>query len=213
MHGWPFGSWKRSGEANQSPSIPKSGFSTLPVWWCSLYGCESWVLSVNMENKINAFATSCYRIMLGIKHLDCVRNTQIHEMTDTQPLINTVRQRQLCFLGHILRMPEDEPCRRYALFIPTHGRRRPGRRRTSYISMISYVQKLLGYTENDLHQDAIASLATDWSTWRKFVVRLLLSQMMTSMIRQAPVLRDREVPLSATPEAGLVHFLKKVTPT
>ena len=178
-----------------------------------LYGCESWVLSVNMENKMNAFATSCYRIMLGIKHLDCVRNTQIHEMTNTQPLIITVRQRQLCFLGHILRMPEDEPCRRYALFIPTHGRRRPGRQRTSYISMISHVQKLLG-----VYRKWPASrrhcLFGYWLVYlEKICSRLLLSQMMTSMIRQAPVLRDREVPLSAMPEAGLVHFAKKVTPT
>ena len=132
-----------------------------------LYGCESWIISVNMENKINAFATSCYRIMLGIKRLDCVRNAQIYEMTNTQPLINTVRQRQLRFLGHILRMPEDEPCRRYALYVPTHGRRRPGRQKTSYMS---YVQKLLGDTENDLHEEAIASLASDRFTWRKFVV-------------------------------------------
>ena len=132
-----------------------------------LYGCDSWVLPVNMENKINAFATSCYRIMLNIKRLDRVSNAQVYEMTNTKPLINTVRQRQLRFLGHILRMPEDEPCRRYALYVPTHGRRRPGRQRTSYIS---YVQKLLGDAENYLTQNAIASLATDRCAWRKFVV-------------------------------------------
>ena len=61
-----------------------------------------------------------YRIMLNIKRLDRVRNAQIYQMTDTQPLINTVRLRQLRFLGHILRMPEDEPCRRYALFEPSY---------------------------------------------------------------------------------------------
>ena len=87
------------------------------------------------------FATSCYRIMLYIKRLDREKNTQIHEMTNTQPLINTIRQRQLRFLTPILRTPEDEPFRRYALFLSNHGRRRPGRQRTSYIS---HVQKLLG---------------------------------------------------------------------
>ena len=57
-----------------------------------------------MKNKISAFATSCY-IMLGIKRLDRVNNTRTYALTDTQPLINLVRQR---FLGHILRML-DEP--------------------------------------------------------------------------------------------------------
>ena len=49
------------------------------------------------------------RIMLNIKHLNYVSNAQIHEMTNTQLLINTVRQRQKRFVGHILRMPEEEP--------------------------------------------------------------------------------------------------------
>ena len=106
-----------------------------------LCGCESWVISGDKENKINAFATSYYRIMLNIKRLDCVSNERIYHLTNTQPLINTVRQRQLRFLGHILRMPEEEPCRRYALYVPTHSRRRPGRQRTSYLS---YLQKLFG---------------------------------------------------------------------
>ena len=136
-----------------------------------LCGCESWVISGDIENKINAFATSCYRIMLNIKLLDCVSNERIYHLTNTQPLINTVRQRQLSFLGHILRMPEEEPCRRYVLYVPTHGRRRPGWQRTSYLS---YLQQLFGDAENDLNQNAIASLAAslaaDRCAWRKFVV-------------------------------------------
>ena len=52
-----------------------------------LYGCESWVISGNMENNVNAFVASCHRIMLNIKRLDCV---------SAQPLINSVRQCQLC---------------------------------------------------------------------------------------------------------------------
>ena len=59
---------------------------------CAL-GRESREVSVNMENKINAFApwvidTSCYRILLNTKRLDCVSNARIHVMPNTQPLIN-----------------------------------------------------------------------------------------------------------------------------
>ena len=99
--------------------------------------------------------------MLDIKRLDCVSNERIYHLTNTQPLINTVRQRQLRFLGHILRMHEEEPCRRYALYAPTHGRRRPGRQRTSY---------LFCNAENDLNRKVIASLDADRCAWRKFVV-------------------------------------------
>ena len=79
-----------------------------------LYGCECWVLSVNIENKINVFATSCYRIMLSVKRLYCVSNAILH-VTNNQPLINTAGERQLRFLGYILRLPDDKLCRRYAL--------------------------------------------------------------------------------------------------
>ena len=80
-----------------------------------LYGCESWVTSQDMENKINAFATSCYRVMLNIKRNDHVLNTTVYSMTNTVLQIHLVRHRQLKFLGHILRMSKEEPARRYAL--------------------------------------------------------------------------------------------------
>ena len=67
-----------------------------------LYGCESWAISQDMENKISAFATSCYRVMLNIKRIDHVLNTTVYSMTNTVPLIHLVRHRQLKFLGHIL---------------------------------------------------------------------------------------------------------------
>ena len=40
-------------------------------------------------------------IMLSIKHVNCVSNAMIYVSTDTQPLINLVRQRQLHFLGRV----------------------------------------------------------------------------------------------------------------
>ena len=146
-----------------------------------LYGCESWVLSVNMENKINAFATSCYRIMLNIKRLNRVSNARIHEMTNTQPLVNTVRQRQLRFLGHILRMPDDEPCKRYALCVSTHGRRRPGRQRTIYISYIQKLQR--GYRKwSAFRCNCLASFTSLFL--EKICSRLLRSRMMMMMMMQ-----------------------------
>ncbi|XP_035665218.1 uncharacterized protein LOC118408508 [Branchiostoma floridae] len=131
-----------------------------------LYGCECWVLSSDMENKINSFATSCYRIMLNIKRLQRVSNSEIYRVTNTQPLICKVRQRQLRFIGHALRMPLEEPLRTYALYVPSHGKRRPGRQKTNYLT---YIQNLLGDAEGDLNPTAIAALAADRLRWNKIV--------------------------------------------
>ena len=127
-----------------------------------LYGCESWVITRHMENSINAFATSCYRIMLNIKRTDHVLNTTVYSMVKCTPLIHRVHLRQLTFLGHILRMPNDEPAKLYALYQPTHGRRRPGRQRMSYLT---YTQSLLGLLEPRQIED----LAQDRVSWRKLV--------------------------------------------
>ena len=132
-----------------------------------LYGCESWVISQEMESRINAFATSCYRIMLSIRRTDHVPNTTIYAMTMTTPLFNRVKSRQLRFLGHILRLPDEEPARQYALYTPPHGRRKAGRPRTLYLT---YIQRLLGDHEDILQEKQIATLAKDRRAWRKLVV-------------------------------------------
>ena len=105
--------------------------------------------------------------MLNIKRIDHVLNTTIYSMTNTVPLIHLVRHRQLKFLGHILRMSKEEPARRYALYIPTIGKRRPGRPRTSYLN---YVQRLLGDNEGAMQKQQIAAFADDRHAWRNLVV-------------------------------------------
>ena len=103
-------------------------------------------------------------LMLNIKCIDHVLNTIVYSMTNTVPLIHLVRHRQL---GHILRMSKDEPARRYALYIPTIGKRRPGRPRTLYFN---YVQRLLGDNEGAMQEQQIAAFADDRRAWRNLVV-------------------------------------------
>ena len=124
--------------------------------------CELWLISQDMENKINAFATSCYRVMLNIKRIDHVLNTTVYSMTNTVPLIHLVRHRQLKFLVHILLMSNEEPARRYALYVPTIGKRRSDRPRTSYLT---YVYSWLG-----IMREQCKTLADDRHAWGNLVV-------------------------------------------
>ena len=88
-------------------------------------------------------------------------------MTNTVPLIHLVRQRQLKFLDHILRMSKEEPAGRYTLYILNIGKRRPGRSHTSYLT---YVQRLLGDNEGEMQEQQLAALADDCRAWRHLVV-------------------------------------------
>ena len=42
-----------------------------------LYGAEAWSLTQRMKQQLNAFGTSCYRVMLGIKRIDRVSNAHV----------------------------------------------------------------------------------------------------------------------------------------
>ena len=150
------GNFSTCGEILISQFPPKSDCSICVT--ILLFGCESWVISMAMEDKINAFGTSCYRIMLNIKRIDRVTNVSIYNLTKTTPLVERARARQLKFLGHILRLPVEEPCREYALCVPKHGKRNPGRQRTM---LLKYTQCLLGDLNDMLDQRQLSAMAQD----------------------------------------------------
>ena len=83
-----------------------------------LYGCESWILTKDLKKSINAFATSCFRIILHIKRTNRVPNTELYRMVHSGPLASTVLRRQLTFLGHLLRTDSSEPAHIYAQNCP-----------------------------------------------------------------------------------------------
>ena len=105
--------------------------------------------------------------MLNIKRIDSVSNATVHDLTQAAPLVENVRTRQLRILGHVLRLPDDESCKEYALYIPTHGKRKPGRQRTLFLT---YIQHLLAATDNMIGPNKLSELAQDRYGWTKIVV-------------------------------------------
>ena len=70
--------------------------------------------------------------MLNIKKLDHVSNQHIYDTTKEPPLYEIIKQRQLQFIGHILRMEKDEISYTYALYEPTIGKSKKGAPKTNY---------------------------------------------------------------------------------
>ena len=105
--------------------------------------------------------------MLNIKRIDRVTNVSIYNLTKTTPLVERARARQLKFLGHILRLPVEEPCREFALYVPKHGKRKPGWQQTLFLK---YSQCLLGDVNDMLDQRQLSAMAQDRCSRRKLVV-------------------------------------------
>ena len=83
-----------------------------------LYGSETWALTAQMKSSLDSYATSCYRVMLNIKRIDHVTNEAIYQRVKQPPLSSLVVKRQLTWVGHMLRRPEKELIRKYAMYEP-----------------------------------------------------------------------------------------------
>ena len=105
--------------------------------------------------------------MLNIKRIDKVPNATIYSLTETATLIERARIGQLRFLGHVLRLPEDEHVREFAMLVPTHGRRKPVSQRTLFTN---YIHCLLGDSGSLLNDNQLWEMAQDRHRWRKLLV-------------------------------------------
>ncbi len=120
-----------------------------------------------MEREINGFGTNCLRIILGIRRIGRITNEVVYSRSQQSALINTVRQRQLGYLGHVLRIADKEkPAKKFALYEPkeNHGSRKRG---PPKLRFRPYIAGLMPYEEPTTEQ--IVALTQDKVNWRKIV--------------------------------------------
>ena len=120
---------------------------------------------VNLTPSKRLALESCLRIVLRVSRRDHVRNGEIYKRTGTIPLSQSVKARQIRFLGHCLQRPQGDLISKYALYHPTHSKPRPGRRK---ILFHEYAAKLIN-PENPLFPHEIrtlAQIAKPGSKWR-----------------------------------------------
>jgi hypothetical protein len=134
-----------------------------------LYGCESWVLNPQQAEKLDVYARQCYRMMLGISQSEThTTNEELYIAAENaKPITTIIRERQLQFTGHCLRMPNDEPANVYVLYKPAlaqTSKRGPSRR--------TYLEQISTHLSSDrsLTATQIAEYAKDKQTWFNLIV-------------------------------------------
>ena len=79
------------------------------VWSTLLYGCEAWTISKKLEEKLEAVEMWLLRRMMRISWVERVTNEQVLQRAGTKrELKKTIRQRQMKFLGHVMRQEQME---------------------------------------------------------------------------------------------------------
>ena len=100
----------------------------------------------------------CARYRHDMLFLQKSRSPTNYDITQAAPLVENVRTRQLRFLCYVLTLPDYEPYKEYAPYIPPYGKRKPGRQRTLFLTFIQY---LLEDIDNMIGPDKLSELAQD----------------------------------------------------
>ena len=135
-----------------------------------LYGCESWLLSTKSTSKLDVFARTCYRIMLGINQKkDRLTNVELYKRAGNQkPVHEIIRERQLKFTGHCLRLQTEEPANLYMLYeYKINVKPKLGRPRHTFLKQISnYLSRDAGPS---LRVEEIVRNAKNKSDWKLLI--------------------------------------------
>ena len=133
------------------------------VWSILLYGCESWTITTETRKKLEAVEMWFFRRMLRISWTEKRSNESILEETNQErSLINTIRKRQLKFLGHICRHKGLEFL---SLTGKIEGKRSRGRQRITFLeSLNSWV------TGNNKDNITFLRMKENREKWRIMIV-------------------------------------------
>ena len=104
------------------------------VWSILLYGAETWTISAVMRNRIEAAEMWFYRRMLRISWVAHVTNEEVlRRVGKGRELMATVRERQLRFIGHVMR---EDDLEKIVITGRIEGTRARGRQRMKYMDSL-----------------------------------------------------------------------------
>ena len=104
--------------------------------------------------------------MLGISRHDHVTNESVYSQTQARPLSSEVKGRQLRFLGHSLRRDKEDHINRFALYVPSVGRRSVGGQKRLFLQ---YISRVIKGGSRALTEREIRHATVDRDYWRHLV--------------------------------------------
>ncbi len=90
------------------------------------YRCETWFVTNNTTQKLQAFVNRCLRNILGIWWPQKITNQELWEKTGQSKIDVEIKRRKYGWIGHTLRKSQNEICHSVLKWNP-QGRRSRGR--------------------------------------------------------------------------------------
>nr|VZI17684.1 unnamed protein product [Spirometra erinaceieuropaei] len=129
-----------------------------------LYGAETWTVYTRQARRLNHFHLSCLRRILRLNWQDRIPDTEVLERTGILSIYAILRQMQLRWSGHLVRMDDERlPKRLFYGDVATGSRRQGGQIRRYKDTLKSTLKRL------QINPTNWEALARDRPTWRRTV--------------------------------------------
>nr|VZI53316.1 unnamed protein product [Spirometra erinaceieuropaei] len=129
-----------------------------------LYGAETWTVYTRQARRLNHFHLSCLRRILRLNWQDRIPDTEVLERTGIPSIYAILKQMQLRWSGHLVRMDDERlPKRLFYGDVATGSRRQGGQIRRYKDTLKSSLKRL------QISPTNWEELARDRPTWRRTV--------------------------------------------
>jgi len=128
-----------------------------------LYGCETWLVTKEIQRKIQTFVNRCLRYILRIWWPNIISNKDLWKITGKEDINLEIRKIKFRWIGHTLRK-EDGEIPKAALFWNSQGNRKRGRPRNSWRRSV--------IKEEDRSCNELRFLAADRQKWKGLIDNL-----------------------------------------
>jgi hypothetical protein len=78
------------------------------VKYVLLYGCETWLVTKEIQRKIQTFVNKCLRHILRIWWPNIISDKHIRKVTGQEDINVKIRKRKFRWIGHTLRKEDGE---------------------------------------------------------------------------------------------------------
>jgi hypothetical protein len=96
-----------------------------------LYGCETWFVTNNIMQNLQAFVNRCLRNIIGIWWSKIISNEELWERTGQSKIDVEIKRRKYGWIKHTLRKSQNEICHGVLEWNP-QGRRSRGRPKATW---------------------------------------------------------------------------------
>ena len=136
-----------------------------------LYNSEIWTTNENINNKIDVIHRKFLRRILGVTWPKVISNEHLYNITKRAKWSQIIRKKAFSWLGHLLRLNPETPARKSLEEYLKPTKRRPGRPKNTWVSMIKksiITNKIDINTTSDIDMfkqlETIAAERKNWST-------------------------------------------------